>query len=194
MRPSSKPRSRGKSGNRRNHVGSILNRVFDSSGPDGKVRGTPQQIIDKYIALARDAQLAGDRVGAENHLQHSEHYARLLGDAQREIAGRREALENSRQAQAVAQASAREQAEHLEAQPELAVDATDELFPARAGGKTLVQTPESGKQESRRTRNRSSRRGSGGNQILPVAVESDSDPVLVVSTPESDDSSGDALI
>ena len=194
MRPSNKPRSRGKSGNRRNHVGSILNRVFDSSGPDGKVRGTPQQIIDKYIALARDAQLAGDRVGAENHLQHSEHYARLLGDAQREIAGRREALEHSRQAQSAAQTTARDQAEHLEEQPELAIDSTDELFPARSGGKPLVHAPESGKSENRRTRNRSGRRGSGGNQILPVAMENDPDPVLVVSTPESDDSSGDAVI
>jgi len=39
-----------------------MNRVFDSSGPEGKVRGTPQQIIDKYNQLARDAQLSNDRV------------------------------------------------------------------------------------------------------------------------------------
>ena len=122
--------------------------------------------------------MAGDRVGAENHLQHSEHYARLLGDAQREIAGRREALENSRQAQSFAQTPAREQVEHIEEQPEIAVASTDELFPAGAGGKPLVQTPESGKSENRRTRNRSSRRGTGGNQILPVAMEADPDSVL----------------
>ncbi len=65
-------------------MGNIINRVFESAGPDGKVRGTPQQIIDKYQALARDAQVAGDRVAAENYLQHSEHYSRLLGEAQRE--------------------------------------------------------------------------------------------------------------
>jgi len=71
-------------------MANIINRVFDSSGPEGKVRGTPQQIIDKYLAHARDAQLANDRVAAENFLQHAEHYARLLGEAQREAEARRE--------------------------------------------------------------------------------------------------------
>jgi hypothetical protein len=89
MRPSNKSRSRNKSGGngshqRRNPMGNIINRVFESAGPDGKVRGTPQQIIDKYQALARDAQVAGDRVAAESYLQHSEHYSRLLGEAQRQ--------------------------------------------------------------------------------------------------------------
>jgi hypothetical protein len=88
MRPSNKQRSRNKPGNNGNHqrrnIGNIINRVFESAGPDGKVRGTPQQIIDKYQALARDAQVSGDRVAAENYLQHSEHYSRLLGEAQRQ--------------------------------------------------------------------------------------------------------------
>jgi hypothetical protein len=74
-------------------MGNIVNRVFDSSGPEGKVRGTPQQIIDKYNQLARDAQLANDRVAAENFQQHAEHYARLLGEAQREQEARREQQE-----------------------------------------------------------------------------------------------------
>lgn len=74
-------------------MGNIVNRVFDSSGPEGKVRGTPQQIIDKYNQLARDAQLANDRVAAENFQQHAEHYARLLGEAQREQDARREQQE-----------------------------------------------------------------------------------------------------
>ena len=65
-------------------MGNVTNRVFDSSGPEGKVRGTPQQIIDKYNQLARDAQLAGDRVATENFQQHAEHYLRLLGVAQQE--------------------------------------------------------------------------------------------------------------
>ena len=94
MRPSNKSRSRNKPGsnggqhnnsnNQRRNVGNIINRVFESAGPDGKVRGTPQQIIDKYNALARDAQVSGDRVAAESYLQHSEHYGRLLGEAQRQ--------------------------------------------------------------------------------------------------------------
>jgi hypothetical protein len=69
-------RARGRGG--RKGSGSVVNRVFDSSGPEGKVRGTPQQIIDKYLTLARDAQTSGDRVMAENFLQHAEHYQRLL--------------------------------------------------------------------------------------------------------------------
>ncbi len=69
----------------RPRLGNIINRVFESAGPDGKVRGTPQQIIDKYQALARDAQLAGDRVAAESFLQHAEHYSRMLGEAQQDV-------------------------------------------------------------------------------------------------------------
>ncbi len=88
MRPSNKSRSRKSGGNnpnnQRRNVGNVMNRVYDSAGPDGKVRGTPQQIIDKYQALARDAQLSGDRVIAENYLQHSEHYSRLLGEAMKQ--------------------------------------------------------------------------------------------------------------
>lgn len=87
---SSKSRSRSKQ-NRPRSIGNIVNRVFDSSGPEGKVRGTPQQIIEKYQALARDAQLSNDRVAAENFLQHAEHYTRMLGEAMRELAAEQEA-------------------------------------------------------------------------------------------------------
>lgn len=69
--------------------GNIVSRVYESSGPEGKVRGNPQQIIDKYQALARDAYLAGDRVLAENHAQHAEHFIRLLSEATRELEARR---------------------------------------------------------------------------------------------------------
>jgi len=89
MRPSNKSRSRNKGGNRRqnnNNNANIVNRVFDSAGPEGKVRGTPQQIVEKYSQLARDAQLSGDRVAAESFMQHSEHYSRMLAVAQREQA------------------------------------------------------------------------------------------------------------
>ena len=86
MRSSSKSRNRNKNGNRRgNSGGNVINRVFESAGPDGKVRGTPQQIIDKYISLAHDSQLSGDRVSAENFQQHAEHYSRILAEAQKEL-------------------------------------------------------------------------------------------------------------
>lgn len=92
---SSKQRSRSKS-NRQRPLGNVVNRVFDSSGPDGKVRGTPQQIIDKYLLLARDAQLANDRVAAENFLQHAEHYTRMLAEAQAESDARRQPQDQPR--------------------------------------------------------------------------------------------------
>lgn len=90
---SSKSRSRSKS-NRQRSLGNIVNRVFDSSGPEGKVRGTPQQIIEKYLALARDAQLSNDRVAEQAFFQHAEHYTRLLGEAMREQAERQQNHQN----------------------------------------------------------------------------------------------------
>ena len=99
---SSKSRSRSKNNRNRNPLGNVVNRVFDSSGPEGKVRGTPQQIIDKYNQLARDASLGNDRVAAENFQQHAEHYMRMLSEAQKEADQRREQQEREnrdRQAQ-----------------------------------------------------------------------------------------------
>ena len=94
---SSKNRSRSKSRNRPSGS-NVVGRVFDSSGPEGKVRGTPQQIIDKYGQLARDAQLAGDRVAVENFQQHAEHYTRMLAEAQKEIDAKREQQDREQQA------------------------------------------------------------------------------------------------
>jgi hypothetical protein len=54
------------------------NHVFDSSGPDLRIRGTAQQLFEKYLQLGRDATGAGDRVMAESYFQHAEHYFRIL--------------------------------------------------------------------------------------------------------------------
>ena len=54
------------------------NHVFDSNGPDLRVRGTAQQLYEKYLQLGRDAASAGDRVMAESYFQHAEHYFRIL--------------------------------------------------------------------------------------------------------------------
>ena len=94
MRSSGKSRNKNRNNSRRPNPGNVINRVFDSAGPEGKVRGTPQQIIEKYQSLAHDSQLSGDRVSAENFQQHSEHYARLLLEAQKEIAEKAAAQES----------------------------------------------------------------------------------------------------
>ena len=102
MRSSQKSgRGRGKNNNRHknnNRDSHSPNRVYESAGPEGKVRGTPQQIIDKYQALARDYQLSGDRVMAENFLQHAEHYTRILVAAQ-EAQAERQAQHQANQPQ-----------------------------------------------------------------------------------------------
>src|SRR3712207_3414086 len=54
------------------------NHVFDSNGPDMRLRGTAQQLFEKYLQLGRDATGAGDRVMAESYFQHAEHYFRIL--------------------------------------------------------------------------------------------------------------------
>ena len=55
------------------------NRAFDSNGPENvKIRGHAQHVFEKYQQLARDAFSSGDRVVAENYLQHADHYFRLL--------------------------------------------------------------------------------------------------------------------
>lgn len=74
-------RSRGRSNNggsttRRSPNG--RSQVIDSNGPDVRIRGTAQQILDKYLTLARDAASADDRIMQENFLQHAEHYQRII--------------------------------------------------------------------------------------------------------------------
>ncbi len=57
---------------------SLRNQIFDSNGPDMRVRGNAFQVHEKYQALAKDALSSGDRVLAENYLQHAEHYYRII--------------------------------------------------------------------------------------------------------------------
>lgn len=54
------------------------NRTYDSSGPEVKIRGSASHVYEKYLQLARDANSSGDRVMAENYLQHAEHYYRIM--------------------------------------------------------------------------------------------------------------------
>lgn len=58
----------------------LPNRIqtFDSSGPNIKIRGNAYQVFERYIALAREAASAGDRIAAENYYQHAEHYFRIM--------------------------------------------------------------------------------------------------------------------
>ena len=65
-----------------NGGGNSANRVYESNGPDVKVRGTAQTVAEKYMQLGRDAQSSGDNVMAESYFQFSEHYFRVMAAAQ----------------------------------------------------------------------------------------------------------------
>ena len=78
-RQRSRNRNGGSSGGGSGKPQHNANRAFESNGPEGvKVRGAAQGVYEKYQQMARDAQTAGDRVLAENHLQHAEHYFRVM--------------------------------------------------------------------------------------------------------------------
>jgi Domain of unknown function (DUF4167) len=88
--PNNNNKQRNRNRNRRNIGGSMgggsggspSNKVFDSNGPDVKLRGTTQTIAEKYMQMGRDAQSSGDSVAAENYYQHAEHYYRLWAASQ----------------------------------------------------------------------------------------------------------------
>lgn len=67
------------------------NRVYDSSGPEIKIRGTASHVYEKYLQLARDANASGDRIMAENYLQHAEHYFRIMAAVQAQQAAQQAA-------------------------------------------------------------------------------------------------------
>jgi hypothetical protein len=131
-----------------------MNRVFDSSGPEGKVRGTPQQIIEKYNQLARDSHLSGDRVATENFQQHAEHYLRVLGAAQKEMDAKREVQERENRERQVERDKDRERSQERARRQEResndpkgggdpAEAPQPDLIETRGADSGLVETPES---------------------------------------------------
>lgn len=72
---SRRQRGRGNGGRR---GGQKRSQVYDSNGPDVRIRGTAHQVCEKYLALAKDSSSAGDIVMAQSYLQHAEHYQRII--------------------------------------------------------------------------------------------------------------------
>src|SRR3954471_24718867 len=83
MRNGQNKRMRGRNNHRKNHNPMV--RVYESNGPDVKIRGNPSHIAEKYIQLARDAQTSGDPIAAENYYQHAAHYYRVIAVAQEQF-------------------------------------------------------------------------------------------------------------
>ncbi len=90
-RRNSRNRNNSNNGGRRNNSQQSRTQVYDSNGPDVRIRGTAHQVAEKYIALAKDAASTGDRMVAENYFQHAEHYIRIInemsGDASNKVKG-----------------------------------------------------------------------------------------------------------
>ena len=84
MRNGQNKRMRGRNNNHRKSHNPMA-RVFESNGPDVKIRGNPAHIAEKYMQLARDAQSSGDPIAAENYYQHAEHYFRVIAAAQEQF-------------------------------------------------------------------------------------------------------------
>jgi hypothetical protein len=81
MRNGQNKRMRGRNRKGGGHHHNPLTRVYESNGPDVKIRGTANHVAEKYVQLARDAQASGDPVSAENYYQHAEHYFRMIAAA-----------------------------------------------------------------------------------------------------------------
>ncbi len=73
-------RPRGRT-NRKHHGGGPRPNSYDSNGPEGRIRGNAHQVFERYVALARDALSAGDRISAETYYQHAEHYFRIINSS-----------------------------------------------------------------------------------------------------------------
>jgi hypothetical protein len=83
MRNGQNKRMRGRNNHRKSHNPMV--RVYESNGPDVKIRGNPSHIAEKYVQLARDALTSGDPIAAENYYQHAEHYYRVIAAAQEQF-------------------------------------------------------------------------------------------------------------
>ncbi len=132
-------------GGQRRHVNRI-NQVFESNGPDGRIRGTAQQIVEKYATLARDALISGDKVLSTNYLQHGEHYQRLLNEITEENATFEREREEQRQAQQAAQ-------------PQISQSDAEAGFAAQAGDQPQLNAVEAPQRQERPQRGPRPERG-----------------------------------
>ena len=145
--------------NNRNHArrgggGGNRNHSFDSNGPDVKVRGTAAQVAEKYAGLARDATSVGDRVAAENYLQHAEHYTRIVNannEKAAEIARERAERERQEEPAAVEPVAEAEQAAPVAPAEQAAPEANSKPKSSRrkkpAATKDEVAVEEAGDEE-----------------------------------------------
>ena len=83
MKQNNRNRRNGHFGNRNARPAQTIyrNTVLESTGPCGKLRGTPLQLAEKYQAAAKDALVQNDSILAENFSQYADHYMHLQNQA-----------------------------------------------------------------------------------------------------------------
>jgi hypothetical protein len=135
MRNGQNKRMRGrnrKGGGGGGHHQNPLSRMYESNGPDVKIRGSASHVAEKYLQLARDAQSSGDPIAAENYYQHAEHYFRLIAAAQ----------EQFRQNQPYFQQQQQQQGDMRGAAGDDFEDGDDDAQPAMGGEPYAPQQPQ----------------------------------------------------
>ncbi len=110
-------------GRRGNNSGQKRSQVYDSNGPDVRIRGTAHQVFEKYLTLSKDCSAAGDMILAESYMQHAEHYQRIINSWVEENKPR----EQSAQAQPEQKAKADDAGNTKETAPAKAKDGDAEL-------------------------------------------------------------------
>ena len=78
MKHTTGPRRGRPRGNGKRFSSGGKNQTFESTGPEVKLRGSAQQLHEKYLSLARDALSTGDRINAEGYFQFADHYFRIV--------------------------------------------------------------------------------------------------------------------
>lgn len=156
--PNKRMRGRGRKGP------NPLSRTYESNGPDVKIRGTAMHVAEKYVSLSRDAQATGDRIAAENYLQHAEHYFRIIAAAQAQFQPQvrdndpqpvvvdmpRQSEDDQDAADQTADASEGEQ-------PHVAVGESDDAGEAVASGDAGASDAGDGEEEDAKPRRRATR-------------------------------------
>ena len=162
------------------------NRHYESNGPDVRIRGSAQQILDKYLQYARDAQTSGDRVKAEALFQHAEHYARIVAVFEKQ----KEEARLEREAREAARAEERAQRDaERAAQGETEGDAETATDDNEAPAETVEASDAEGEAPAKpRRRSRKPKADPGSDELAVVDADgSDAAPVAEASDAPSEE-------
>ena len=139
MKGPNNKRPRGYRGNGRRPGFHGRGSTFESNGPEGKIRGTAFQVIEKYQALAQDALSAGDRIGAENFFQHAEHYYRVVAANGWDQRGQRQHAQQQPQQQPQHAQQRGESEQQAGGEPAQAAESEQQPQPAAEDNKPAVE-------------------------------------------------------